>query len=49
MSWVNAKLGTARQVRKAPTAVMVLDDVSFDAVALDPEKAVMVEFYAPWW
>jgi protein disulfide-isomerase A6 len=46
---VNNKIGASRKVRKAPTAVMELDDATFDAVALDPSKDVMVEFYAPWW
>lgn len=49
VSWVNSKLGTTRKVRKAPTAVVELDTASFDAVALDPSKDVLVEFYAPWW
>lgn len=48
VSWVNTKLGTSAKVRKAPTAVLELDSASFDAVALDPSKAVLVEFYAPW-
>lgn len=49
VSWVNEKVGTQARIRKAPTAVVELDSSSFDAVALDPSKAVMVEFYAPWW
>jgi protein disulfide-isomerase A6 len=49
VSWVNEKVGTSRKVYKPPTAVVVLDDANFDAVALDPTKDVMVEFYAPWW
>ena len=48
VSWVNDKTGTTKKVKKAPTAVTVLDDASFDAVALDPTKNVLVEFYAPW-
>ncbi|CAE7813466.1 PDIL2-1, partial [Symbiodinium microadriaticum] len=48
VSWVNEKIGTSKKVKKAPTAVTVLDDASFDAVALDPNKNVLVEFYAPW-
>ena len=49
VKWVNDKIGTNRKVRKAPTAVTELDSTNFDAVALDPTKTVMVEFYAPWW
>jgi protein disulfide-isomerase A6 len=48
VSWVNDKIGTSKKVKKAPTPVTVLDAASFDAVALDPTKNVMVEFYAPW-
>lgn len=48
VSWVNEKIGTRKAVKKPPTAVTVLDDSNFDAIALDPTKYVMVEFYAPW-
>lgn len=48
VSWVNDKIGTAKKVKKAPTAVTVLDAASFDSIALDPSKNVFVEFYAPW-
>ena len=48
MKWVNEKIGTKKVVKKPPTAVTVLDSTNFDAVALDPTKYVLVEFYAPW-
>eukprot|EP00604_Paraphysomonas_vestita_P002537 CAMPEP_0174818770 /NCGR_PEP_ID=MMETSP1107-20130205/1627_1 /TAXON_ID=36770 /ORGANISM="Paraphysomonas vestita, Strain GFlagA" /LENGTH=312 /DNA_ID=CAMNT_0016031107 /DNA_START=182 /DNA_END=1121 /DNA_ORIENTATION=+ len=48
VSWVNKKVGTKKVVKKPPTAVTVLDEATFDAVALDPTKTVLVEFYAPW-
>lgn len=47
-SWVNSKIGTSRRVKKAPSAVTVLDDSNFDAVVMNPEKDVVVKFYAPW-
>ncbi len=48
VSWVNKKVGANKVVKKAPTAVTVLDSTNFDAIALDPTKTVLVEFYAPW-
>jgi thiol-disulfide isomerase/thioredoxin len=48
VSWVNEKAGTSRKVKKAPSAVKDLTAENFEAVALNPNKAVMVKFYAPW-
>jgi protein disulfide-isomerase A6 len=48
VKWVNSKIGTSKVVRKPPTAVTVLDEATFDSIALDPTKTVLVEFYAPW-
>lgn len=48
VSWVNEKAGTSRKVKKAPSAVKDLTSDNFEAVALNPSKAVMVKFYAPW-
>jgi protein disulfide-isomerase A6 len=48
ISWMNEKAGLNRKVKKVPSAVVDLTDSNFEAVALSPSKAVMVEFYAPW-
>jgi protein disulfide-isomerase A6 len=48
VSWVNSKVGTKKVIKKPPTAVTVLDEATFDSIALDPTKTVLVEFYAPW-
>lgn len=37
------------KVYKPPTSVMALTPSSFDSIALDSGKHVMVEFFAPWW
>jgi thiol-disulfide isomerase/thioredoxin len=47
VKYVNGKLGLNRKLKEVPTAVTVLDEDTFDAVALDPSKDVLVEFYAP--
>jgi len=46
--FINKKVGTHARIKSAPTAVTVLDPSNFDAIALDPSKDVLVEFYAPW-
>jgi protein disulfide-isomerase A6 len=46
--YVNGKVGLNRKVKEVPTAVTVLTAENFDAIALDPSKDVLVEFYAPW-
>jgi len=48
ISYVNGKAGSRARVKKAPTAVTVLDESNFASIALDPTKNVLVEFYAPW-
>eukprot|EP00898_Chlorokybus_atmophyticus_P005809 jgi/Chlat1/6229/Chrsp44S05815 len=48
VAFVNGKIGTNLKVKKAPTAVTVLTDATFDAIVKDPTKDVLVEFYAPW-
>lgn len=45
---MNDKAGTQRVIKKAPSAVTVLTAANFDAVALNPSKIALVEFYAPW-
>ena len=47
-SWVNDMIGTNKRVRKPPSAVTALTKDNFDKVALDENKHVLVEFYAPW-
>ncbi|CAN0331473.1 unnamed protein product, partial [Discosporangium mesarthrocarpum] len=47
--FVTSKSGKAgKTVPKPPSSVMELTGQTFDAVALDPSKTVLVEFYAPW-
>jgi len=48
IQFINNKAGTNARVKKAPSAVTILDDENFDKIALDPTKDVLVEFYAPW-
>lgn len=48
VSYVNQKAGLSRKVKKAASAVTELTSANFEQIALSPEKAVMVEFYAPW-
>jgi len=48
ISFVNSKAGTHAKIKKAPTAVTVLDDTNFEKIVLDSNKDVLVEFYAPW-
>ena len=47
IKWINDKVGTARKLKKAPTAVASLTAGDFDSQALGA-KAALVEFYAPW-
>jgi thiol-disulfide isomerase/thioredoxin len=47
VSWVNKKIGTNRKVKSAPSAVIALDEATFETEALG-KKAALVEFYAPW-
>eukprot|EP00899_Mesostigma_viride_P006967 jgi/Mesvir1/16271/Mv08515-RA.1 len=48
IAFVNGKMGTNVRVKKAPSAVVVLDPSNFDRIVMDPTKDVLVEFYAPW-
>lgn len=48
VSFINGKTGLTRRVKKEPTAVTELTDANFDAIAMDPEADVLVEFFAPW-
>lgn len=47
MQWVNGKTGLNRKVKKTPSAVVDLTPANFDAV-VNGDKAVFLEFYAPW-
>jgi len=46
--FLNRKSGANVKIKTAPTAVTVLDSSNFDTIVNDPEKDVLVEFYAPW-
>lgn len=48
IKWVNDKLGLRRKTKKPVTHVTELTASTFDEVALDPTKNVLVKFYAPW-
>ena len=47
VNFINGKTGLSRRVKKEPTAVVELTDSTFDAVVMDPEADVLVEFFAP--
>jgi len=48
IEFINQKAGLRGRVKTAPTAVVALEESNFDSVVLDTNKAVLVEFYAPW-
>jgi len=48
VTFINNKAGTRGKVKKAPSYVVDLDEKNFDAIVLDSNKDVLVEFYAPW-
>jgi protein disulfide-isomerase A6 len=48
VDFVNSKAGTNARISAAKTHVVDLDSSNFDAIAMDPTKDVLVEFYAPW-
>jgi protein disulfide-isomerase-like protein len=48
ISFINQKAGVTGKIKKAPSKVVDLNDNNFDAIVLDSNKNVFVEFYAPW-
>ena len=48
IAFVNGKIGTNKKAKKAPSAVIDLDDSNVDAVLGDASKAKLLELYAPW-
>jgi len=48
IDFLNKKIGANAKVKGTPTAVTVLTDDNFDSIVQDPNKHVLVEFYAPW-
>jgi len=48
INFINGKAGTNVRVKKAPSNVVDLDDKNFNSIALNTQKDVLAEFYAPW-
>jgi len=48
IKFINEKAGTRARVSKPPSAVTELTPANFDKIALDSNKDVLVEFFAPW-
>jgi protein disulfide-isomerase A6 len=48
INFINGKAGTNAKVKKAPSAVVELDESNFNSIVLDSSKDVLAEFYAPW-
>jgi len=48
ITFINNKAGTNARVKKAPSNVVDLTPSNFDSIALDKNKDVLVEFFAPW-
>lgn len=47
INFINGKASTRGGVKKEPSHVVDLTPSNFDKVVMDPEKHVLVEFYAP--
>ncbi|XP_003384600.1 PREDICTED: protein disulfide isomerase-like 2-1 [Amphimedon queenslandica] len=48
IKFINEKTGSNAGIKTPPSDVVVLDPSNFDSVALNKDKDVLVEFYAPW-
>lgn len=48
IAFVEEKSGVKSKIKKPVTFVEELTSQKFNEIALDPEKNVLVEFYAPW-
>jgi protein disulfide-isomerase A6 len=48
IKFVNDNAGTNVKIAELPSNVVVLNTQNFDEIALDSNKDVLVEFYAPW-
>lgn len=48
VEFIGRQTGVRRKLKKAPTNVLAMDPTSFNSIAMDPTKDVLVEFYAPW-
>ncbi|KAJ1657272.1 hypothetical protein IWQ61_003301 [Dispira simplex] len=47
-SFITSQVGVHPRISKPKSFVQSLTAATFDSVALDPKKNVLVEFYAPW-
>lgn len=48
VAFIRTKTAASPKVKRAQAYVSVLDSSNFDEVALNKNKNVLVEFYAPW-
>jgi protein disulfide-isomerase A6 len=48
VGFINNKAGTRGRIKKTPSQVVDLTPSNFDSIALDENKEVLVEFFAPW-
>lgn len=48
INYINGKVGTNARLKKPPSNVVAVTDSDFDAVVINSDKHVLVEFYAPW-
>jgi len=48
INFINGKTGSNARQAKPASAVTILTDENFEKIVNDPNKNVLVEFYAPW-
>jgi protein disulfide-isomerase A6 len=48
ITFINSRAGTNAKLKKLPSNVVDLTPSNFDSIALNTDKDVLVEFYAPW-